>query len=92
MKLYNQTNIKNNIIYFPLWRIKPNKHYVPWTWESRYLCLVTNITMDRWAHNCRVLGAISLDNKIDACAFCGAIRDNEPSDDAVYDYMEIEYD
>jgi len=91
MKMYNQTNIKNNIIYFPLWRIKPIE-YTPWTWESRYLSVVSIDAVNRWPHNCRRLGAITLAEKVDFCQYCGARKENEPTIDAIMDYMEIEYE
>ena len=89
MYTYDQTNIKNNIIYFPLWRVKYLKHR-PWTWEERYDLHISDD--DSWTHNCRELGAIMFKKQYNHCPYCGANKLNEPSEEAVHDYMELNYD
>lgn len=89
--LFDQTNIKNNIIYFPLWRIQYTK-FRPWTWEERYDILTTYADKKVWTHDCCVLGAILLEPDCNFCPTCGANRLNEPSDEAIHEYMEFAYD
>ena len=91
MNSFNQTNIKNNIIYFPSWRVKYLK-YKPWEWEERYDILTTNEPNTLWTHNCVLLGAIVLKSKYNYCPTCGASKLNEPNEEAIYDYMELNYD
>lgn len=83
---YDQVNIKNNIIYFPLWRLKHGK-YLLWSWEDRYLYLLKS---NFWLHNCMCTGQITINNKYIKCDSCGAVRENEPSEEAVDLYMELE--
>jgi len=91
MYTYDQTNIKNNVIYFPLWRVKYLK-YAPWTWEERYDIQCLNQDDKPWTHNCIKLGNIVLKGSFDYCPTCGASKLNEPSDEAIHDYMELNYD
>ena len=91
MYTYDQTNIKNNIIYFPLWRIKYTK-YAPWTWEERFNILNTLQHEGAWTHNCLKLGTTMYQSTTINCPYCGANKLNEPSEDAIHDYMELNYD
>jgi len=91
MYTYDQTNIKNNIIYFPLWRVKFLK-YRPWTWEERYDILNTLGQEGNWSHNCIKLGTTLYKSNIECCPYCGASKLNEPSEDAIHDYMELNYE
>ena len=91
MHTYDQTNIKNNIIYFTLWRVKYLK-YGQWDWEARYNQLARVNPIESWTHSCIKKGAINVSTKWAKCPFCGASKLNEPSEEAIHDYMELNYD
>ena len=91
MNEYDQTNIKNNIIYFPLWRVKYLKHR-PWSWEERYDIISVSDEHPPWTHNSRVLGGILLESHRKFCPNCGANRLNEPTTEQIINYMDLNYE
>jgi len=54
------------------------------------MILITTDTARKWTHNCIQFGALVLDTEF--CPHCGASKLNEPSEGAIHDYMELNYD
>jgi len=89
---YNITNIENNVMYFPLWRIRVAERFQKWSWESRYMHLMDTRLEKYWTHNCPKIGKTYIDNSYKQCPYCKANRLSEPENDTILNYMDNEYE